>query len=109
MRTVRQVKGQGSSYKDLLQALSSFLQSFLQPVELSSRICNVSCDFIRTVVEDSVETNHPQTRLHQLGVETTCRNRTGPKIKPDAYLQEKSISITHMALFGPYSNITPAH
>lgn len=65
---------------DLLQALSSFLQSFLQPLELSSRVRRVTCDFVRSVVEDSVETNQPQTRLYQLGVETSCRNRTSVSI-----------------------------
>lgn len=65
---------------DLLQALSSFLQSFLQPLELSGRVCHVFCDFIRAVVEDSVETEHPQTRLYQLRVETPCRNRTKQEI-----------------------------
>lgn len=57
---------------DLLQALSSFLQGLFQPFKLSSRVCHVARDLIGTIIEDSVETNDPQTRLNQLGVEAAC-------------------------------------
>lgn len=57
---------------DLLQALSSFSQGFFQPFKLSSRVCHVTWLLIGTIVEDSVETNDPQTRFNQLGVEATC-------------------------------------
>lgn len=73
--TVRRVKGSGRFISDLLLALSSFLQSLLQPLVLSCRVGHVTRHFIRAVVEDGVETDHPQTRLHPLGVETTCRMR----------------------------------
>lgn len=66
---------------DLLQALSGLLQRFLQPLELSSGVRLLTCDFIRPVVEDRVETNQPQTRFYQLGVEPACRSRAGVRDK----------------------------
>ena len=68
---------------DLLQALRSFLQSLLQPLELPGGVRHVTRDFIGSVVQDSVETHHPQPGLHQLGVEAACGNRTKHKIKLD--------------------------
>lgn len=91
---------------DLLQALSCFLQGFLQPLELSSRVCHVTGDFIRTVVEDSVETHHPQTRLYQLGVETACRHRTKHKMKPYSMLREGRL---HNFQLGQYYNTKTKH
>lgn len=43
----------------LLLVLSSRLQSFLQPLKLSSWIRHVPGDFVRTVVKDCVQTNQP--------------------------------------------------
>lgn len=74
---------------DLFQTLCSFVQSFLQPLELSSRVCHVSCDFIRTVVEDSVQAEHPQTRLYQLGVKTTCGKKDKAQNKAQRLLDAR--------------------
>lgn len=77
-----QVKGQNPY---LLQVVSSFLQGALQPLVLSSRVCHVTGDLIRTIIEDSVETDHAQTRLCQLGVVTACR-KSEKLNKSDPYL-----------------------
>lgn len=68
-----------SKLLNLFKILSSFLQSFFQPLKLPRRVCHVLCDLIGTIVKDRIETNNPQTRLSKLWIETTCKNRTRNK------------------------------
>lgn len=64
--------GDGRMLSNLLPVLARLLQSLLQPLELPSRVGHVSGGFVGAVVEDGVEADQAQARLHPLGVVAAC-------------------------------------